>query len=239
MAIDVNPSLMAGIGSDGLPCEAPIIAFTEKFIEVEKIQLRKYIEENYSKIRDVKREFDNLNLELDEFPNLLHVLFISAFEHLIKKIEVQNEKILAVKIKEEQAKKVWKAAVKVVKDEEAVKLRLGEDLNNLVQESSNSQYTRLEELKRRLEALNPRRTSTSLILNSTSPTGNAPSQGKGVYVPTINVDNQQLVVDGEGQGKKKSLLIGKGGKGVGASPKGRGPLAPGWTGAGFDVDSRS
>lgn len=52
------------IGPDGLPREAPVIAYTEKIIEEEQLQLRKYIEENYSKIRDVERELGNLSLEM-------------------------------------------------------------------------------------------------------------------------------------------------------------------------------
>ncbi|KAL9225272.1 hypothetical protein vseg_001218 [Gypsophila vaccaria] len=242
------PSLTPEIGPDGLPREAPVIAYTEKFIEEEKVQLRKYIEENYSKIRDVEREFANLNLELKLTTGSKN----AAFEHLRKKIEVQNEKIHAAKIKEQEAKKVWEAALQVVKDEEAVKQKLCEDLNNLVQESSLSQYTRLEELKRRLEALNPGRASTCLMPNSTSGalpvaltqvngaagTGSAPSQGKDDNIPTISVENQPPTGDGEGRGKKKNLVHGRV-KGIGALPKGRGPSAPGWTGAGFDVDTRS
>ncbi|KAH9626066.1 hypothetical protein KSS87_001991, partial [Heliosperma pusillum] len=231
MANNVLPSLKPEIGPDGLAREAPIIAYTEKFIEAEKVQLKKYIEENYSKIRDVEREFANLNLELKLTTGSKN----AAFEHLRKKIEIQNENIREAKIKEEQAKKVWEAALQVVKDEEAVKQKLCEDLNNLVQESSNTQYMRLEELKRRLEALNPGRASTSLMPNSTSPSaipaalapevnrlaGNAPSQGKGDNVQTISVDNQSPVVDEEGRGKKKNQLPGRGGKGIGASLKGR------------------
>lgn len=239
---------MSEIGPDGLPREAPVIAYTEKIIEQEKIQLQKYIEENYSKIRDVEREFANLNLELKLSTGSKH----AAFEHLRKKIELQNEKIKAAKVKEEQAKKVWEAALKVVQDEEAVKQKLCEDLNQLVQESSNSQYARLEQLKRRLEALNPGRASTSIMpnimpndastaasmpeVNGAAP--NTPSQGNGENVPSINVHNQPPSVDGEGRGKKKSLLHGKG-RGIGALPKGRGPSATGWTGAGFDVDTGS
>ncbi|MFQ6638125.1 hypothetical protein Gotur_012616, partial [Gossypium turneri] len=82
-----------------------------------------------------------------------------------KKIEMSTERIRIAKEKEEQARKAWESASKALHDEEAIKQKLCEDLNNLVyffavQESSNSQFARLEELKRRLEALNPSKKST-------------------------------------------------------------------------------
>ncbi|GLT28572.1 hypothetical protein SLA2020_034940 [Shorea laevis] len=59
-----NPFLQPENGPDGLPREAPLIAYTEKIIEEEQLQLRKYIEENYSKICDVEREIANLTMEM-------------------------------------------------------------------------------------------------------------------------------------------------------------------------------
>ena len=90
----------------------------------------RYIEENYSKIRDVEREFGNLTLEmkLTAGPkkvgittnslslSLLYcllpiwltclILLSSALEHLRKKIEACTEKIHAAKLKEDEARKV-------------------------------------------------------------------------------------------------------------------------------------
>ncbi|KAL2324479.1 hypothetical protein Fmac_023537 [Flemingia macrophylla] len=159
-----NPSLLPEIGPDGLPKEAPVISYTEKIIEAEQLQLQKYIQENYSKIRDVERELANLSLEM----KLTAGPKKAALEHLRKKIEASTEKIRVAKLKEEQARKVWESASKVVRDEEAIKQKLCEDLSNLVQESSNSQFARLEELKRRLEALNPSRASTNLYQDGRS-----------------------------------------------------------------------
>ncbi|KAH7557541.1 hypothetical protein ACOSP7_027346 [Xanthoceras sorbifolium] len=254
-----NPSLQPEIGSDGLAREAPVFAYTEKVIEAEQLQLRKYIEENYSKIRDVERELTNLTLEM----KLTAGPKKAALEHLRKKIEMATERIRLAKQKEEQAKQAWEAASKVVKDEEEVKQKLCEDLSKLVQESSSSQFSRLEELKRRLEALNPSRASTSSPRDgkpmgpakiSTAPDAssvppaaepgagvaqNASSnQGNDGNVPGINGHNQQPNVEGEVRAKKKIQFHGRG-KGVGAVPKGRGSTAPGWTGAGFDVDGRA
>ncbi|KAK9291914.1 hypothetical protein L1049_019865 [Liquidambar formosana] len=185
----------------------------------------------------------------------------AALELLRKKIETSTERIRVAKLKEEEAQKAWEAASKAVKDEEAIKQKLCEDLNHLVHESSNSQFTRLEELKRRLEALNPSRVSTSishdvtsirpaqisttvdasLVPHTAEPAGgvfeNLSNQGNGGNVSVSNGHNQQPSVEGEGRGKKKSLIQGRG-KGIGAVPKGRGPPPPGWTGAGFDVDGR-
>ncbi|KAG6721092.1 hypothetical protein I3843_03G094800 [Carya illinoinensis] len=250
----INPSLRPEIGPDGLAREAPVIAYTEKIIEEEQLQLKKYIEENYSKIRDVERELANLNLEL----KLTAGPKKAALEHLRKKIEMSTERVHVAKLKEEQARKVWEAASKAVQDEEAIKQKLCEDLSQLVQESSTTQFSRLEELKRRLEALNPSRASTSVpldakpagtlqssaVVNAAVPqttepgaggTANVPNPGNGGNVAVTNGQNQQPSVEGEGRGKKKTLFQGRG-KGIGAVPKGRGPPAPGWTGAGFDVD---
>ncbi|KAK4758081.1 hypothetical protein SAY87_019382 [Trapa incisa] len=246
-----NPSLLPEIGPDGLPREASVIAYTEKIIEEEQLQLKKYIEENYSKIRDVERELANLTMEV----KLTAGPKKAALELLRRKIEMSTERIHAAKQKEEQAKKAWEAASKALKDEEANKQKLCEDLNSLVQESSNSQFSRLEELKRRLEALNPARSSTSVPtdvklmghaqgstpLGSSSsapqilePVDRAPQQGTNEKAVTTNGPTQQVPLEGEGRAKKKVHLQGRG-KGAGVVPKGRGASSSGWTGAGFDV----
>ncbi|KAA8539857.1 hypothetical protein F0562_026549 [Nyssa sinensis] len=260
MAADTKskPSLLPEIGPDGLPREASVIAYTEKIIEEEQLQLKKYIEENYSKIRDVERELENLTMEM----KLTAGPKKAALEHMRKKIEMSTERIRIAKLKEEQARKAWEAASKSVKDEEAIKQKLCEDLNNLVQESSNTQFARLEELKRRLEALNPSRSSTSVPYDekSVTPVQSSPAvdassvpstlertggvaenisnQGCDGNVPVMNGPNQQPSFEGQGRGEKKNLIQGRG-KGIGAIPKGRGSTTPGWTGAGFDVDSRN
>ncbi|XP_027366544.1 uncharacterized protein LOC113872872 [Abrus precatorius] len=252
-----NPSLLPEIGPDGLPKEAPVISYTEKIIEAEQLQLQKYIQENYSKIRDVERELANLTLEM----KLTAGPKKAALELLRKKIETSTERIRVAKLKEEQARKVWESASKVVRDEEAMKQKLCEDLSNLVQESSNSQFARLEELKRRLEALNPSRASTnpyhdgrsgsssqdstpqhgSSAPNATESSGGSaesvPNQGNGQRVVSTNGPYEQPHSEGEGRSKKKVNFQLKG-KGIGAVPKGR-SSTPGWTGAGFDVDART
>lgn len=63
------------------------------------------------------------------------------------------------------------------------------------------------------------------------------NQGNAGNVPTTNGSNQGPSLDVEGRVKKKTAIQGRG-KGIGAVPKSR-SAAPGWTGAGFDVDSRS
>ncbi|KAJ9539698.1 hypothetical protein OSB04_026204 [Centaurea solstitialis] len=246
--MSIDPSLTTEMGPDGLVRESPIIAHTEKMIEEEQLQLRKYIQENYTKIRDVERELTSLDMEM----KLTAGPKKAALEHMRKKIELSTEKIRIAKLKEEEAKKALEAASKVVKDEEALKQKLCDDLNNLVQESSNSQFARLEELKRRLEALNPRRsaynaTSASPVgpaLTTTSsaasvPNSAEPPTGSSKSVPNQSTEdnhNQKPVGDVEGRGKKKSAMQGRG-KGIGAVPKSR-ASTPGWTGAGFDVDGR-
>ncbi|KAI3704903.1 hypothetical protein L1987_75132 [Smallanthus sonchifolius] len=194
-----------------------------------------YIEENYSKIRDVERELSNLTMEM----KLTSEPKKAALEHMRKKIELSTERIRFAKLKEEEAKKAWEAASKAVKDEEALKQKLCEDLNNLVQESSNSQFARLEELKRRLEALNPRKSSAFIgtaesplaTASSDASVPNATELSKSVSNQTgVESNNQKTGGDVEGRGKKKNEMQGRG-KGIGAVPKNRGS---GWTGAGFD-----
>lgn len=226
-----NPPLVTEMGPDGLVRESPVIAHTERMIEEEQLQLRKYIDENYSKIRDVERELTNLTMEM----KLTAGPKKAALEHMRKKIEMSTERIRLAKLKEEEAKKALEAASKAVKDEEALKQKLCEDLNNLVQESSNSQFARLEELKRRLEALNPRR-ATAFLGTAENPVGPAltttsvdVSVPNGVEERTESSNNEKTSGDVEVKSKKKITMQGRG-KGIGAVPK-RGTS---WTGAGFD-----
>ncbi|XP_052481641.1 uncharacterized protein LOC105765585 isoform X2 [Gossypium raimondii] len=218
----------------------------------------RYIAENYSKIHDIERELANLTMEM----KLTAGPKKAALEHMRKKIEMSTERIRIAKENEEQARKAWESASKALHDEEAIKQKLCEDLNNLVQESSNSQFARLEELKRRLEALNPSKKSTfsdhdmkaigltqhaaTIGVSSvpqTTESGSTvsttvPHQGNGGNVQVMNGQNQLATNDGEVKGKKKNTFQGRG-KGIGAVPKSRGSAAPGWTGAGFDVDART
>ncbi|CAK8573587.1 unnamed protein product [Lathyrus sativus] len=242
-----NPLLRPEIGPDGLAREASVIGYTERSIEEEQLQLHKYIQENYSKIRNVERELANLTLEM----KLTAGPKKSALEHLRKKIEQSTEKIRVAKIKEEQARKAWESAVQAVKDEEAIKEKLCEDLSNLVQESSQSQFSRLEELKRRLEALNPSHVTTNHDGRSESTSQDSSSnpnarESSGGSAASVNTDqsngqkvavtdrpNQQPPNEGEGRNKKKVNFQLKG-KGIGAVSKGR-SSAHGWTGAGFDA----
>ncbi|XVF50728.1 hypothetical protein PTKIN_Ptkin04bG0126000 [Pterospermum kingtungense] len=203
-----NSALMLEIGPDGLARKAPIMAYTEKIIEEERLQLRKYIEENYSKIRDVERELANLTTEM----KLTAGPKKAAFEYMSKKIERSTERICIAKQKEEQARKV--------------------------QESSNSQFARLEELKRQLEALNPTRASTLSYQFNKQQNRALPNQGNCGNVPATGGQNQLPSIE-EVKEKKKSHFRGRA-EGIGALPKGKGSTASGgWTGAGFDVDARN
>ncbi|KAL5727779.1 aci13 [Ranunculus cassubicifolius] len=232
-----NP-LLPEIGPDGLARENPVIGYTERKIEEEQHSLQRYIQENYSKIRDVERELQNLTLEV----KLTSGPKKAALEHLRKKIEVATEKIRLAKIKEEEAKKVWEEAAKVVKDEEALKQKLCDDLNQLVQESSNTQFSRLEELKRRLEALNPSRPSVSGVQDVAPVQTSVPAQAATTetanknQVPAPAANGLPSQQQASSEGAKKKLFNPGRGKGLGFAPKGKGP---GWTGAGFDVDGRS
>ncbi|KAG6507258.1 hypothetical protein ZIOFF_032600 [Zingiber officinale] len=323
-----HPSLLIEIGPDGITRESPVIAYTERIIEAEKLQLKRYIQENYSKIREVEREFENLTLEL----KLTAGSKKAALEHLRKKIELSAEKIHAAKLKEEQAKKnastevagivvlllpylakgkslycmssdhlvysysrnqlvemqsigtswskdgvwllfltrfhavpfsfsgprahahmiAWEAAAQAVKNEEAIKLKICDDLNQLVQESTSTQFLRLEELKRRLEALNPSRISSDapdgkIIQQTPSNAAGLPTaanQSAPARVADANAaasssrpassdeKNQRVT---EMKDKKRVINSGRA-KGNMLLSKGRGS-GSGWTGSGFNVDS--
>ncbi|TVU31250.1 hypothetical protein EJB05_22931 [Eragrostis curvula] len=235
------PAWKPEIGPDGIARDSPVIAYTEKVILEEQLQLKKYIQENYSKIRDVEKELENLTLEM----KLTAGPKKAALEHLRKKVELSTERIRLAKVKEEQAKKAWEAAAQVVKDEEDAKQKLCDDLNHLVQESAASQYSRLEELKRRLESLNPSRVSVDVSgvaqhasINSVPQqpiTQNAAiANGRSSNaVEPASVGQPQRPSEPE---KKRRPNSGRGRGGVMILPKGRGGSASGWTGAGFDVD---
>ncbi|KAM0830654.1 hypothetical protein ACQ4PT_066067 [Festuca glaucescens] len=240
-----SPSLAPEIGPDGLARDSPVLAYTEKVIAEEQLQLKKYIQENYSKIRDVEKELENLTLEV----KLTSGPKKAALEHLRKKIEVSTERIRLAKVKEDEAKKAWEAAAQVVKEEEDAKQRLCDDLNRLVQESAASQYSRLEELKKRLECLNPVRASVDVCGINTAqqattnlvpqqPTSqnpaNATAPASDAHEPASIGQQHQRPAEAERK-RRPSNAGGRGRGGVMALPKGRGSSGSGWTGAGFET----
>ncbi|KAF8085280.1 hypothetical protein N665_0673s0010 [Sinapis alba] len=113
----------------------------------------------------------------------------------------------------------------------------------------NTQYARLEELKRRLEALNPNRSSTSIqqvhepetksVLDNSLAAANAnqthPVKTEGREKGGKEHGQRPATAEGESKSRKKPQIQGRG-RGIGImNNKGRG----GWTGAGFDVDGRT
>ncbi|XP_020582824.1 uncharacterized protein LOC110026281 isoform X2 [Phalaenopsis equestris] len=199
-----------------------------------------YIQENYSKIRDVERELENLTLEV----KLTAGPKKAALEHMRKKIELANERLRAAKLKEENAKRAWEAAVQVVKDEEAAKQILCDDLNKLVQESANTQYSRLEELKRRLEALNPSRVSSNFSdgkqVQPSHSNATAPQKEAQLAADSAGSKSTELASDGKNQQhevevreKKPTANPARGKKNI--ILKSRAASDSGWTGAGFDA----
>ena len=96
-----NGSIKSSL-SFGFMAASKATCYTEKIIKEEQLQLKKYIEENYSKIRDVERELKNLTMEM----KLTAGPKKAALEFLRKKIEASTERIRVAKLKEEQAGKV-------------------------------------------------------------------------------------------------------------------------------------
>ncbi|BBM97897.1 hypothetical protein Mp_1g09270 [Marchantia polymorpha subsp. ruderalis] len=249
----VPPSFVPNIGADGLATDVPIISYTEKILEEKELKLKQYIQDNYSKIRNVEKELATLALEV----KLTAGPKKHALEHLRKMIEASTEKIKAAKLKEEQTKKAWEAAEKAVQAEEAYKQRLCEDLNRLVQESAAAQYTRLEDLTRRLEALNPppkeassqesvvdSTTTTppqqSAVLEAQQPGGSGNSQEEAVHLEqrTQTKGRTQYVTMGQhismGRGRGRTTPGGRS-KGALVLQGSKSNEAAGWTGAGFNV----
>ncbi|KAK3145291.1 hypothetical protein QOZ80_4AG0326820 [Eleusine coracana subsp. coracana] len=146
------------------------------------------------------------------------------------------------------AEEAWEAAAQVVKDEEDAKQKLCDDLNHLVQESAASQYSRLEELKKRLESINPSRASIDVsgVNNTQHATINSVPQqpmtqnAASATSPLSNAVEPATVGQpqrpSEPEKKRKPPNTGRGRGGVMILPKGRGAPSSGWTGAGFDVD---
>ncbi|KAA3470514.1 Actin cytoskeleton-regulatory complex PAN1 [Gossypium australe] len=218
-----NRALEPEIGPDGLAREAPVIAYTEKIIEEERVQLKKYIEENYSKI---------------------------PLEHMRKKIEMSTERIRIAKQKEEQTRKVQESSNSQFARLEELKRAspLSSHVSFLVILSyyTTSSSCSIQYFYGDVKAIGLTQGAATMESSSVSQTtdlrptfsDNVPNLGNGGNVPAMNVHNKLPTNDGELKGTKKSHFHGRG-KGIGAVPKGSGSTAPGWTGAGFDVDGRT
>ncbi|CAK0734975.1 hypothetical protein CVIRNUC_000510 [Coccomyxa viridis] len=127
-----------------------VLNFSEKIIEEKERHLRECIQNNYSRIKDVERELSGLQMQL----KLSTGPKKSALMMLRKKIEVQNDRVLAARAAQKAAKKVFEAADETLKEEDAVKERLCSELNMLVQQSAHAQLEKLEQLTARLERMN-------------------------------------------------------------------------------------
>ncbi|CAM6020412.1 unnamed protein product [Sphagnum balticum] len=247
----------SGPGSTAFLADDPKMAYTEKVLEEKEQMLRKYIQDNYSKIQNVERELASLAMEV----KLTAGPKKAALEHLRKLIEISSEKIKSARLKEEQAKKVWEAAVKVVEAEESNKQRLCDDLKCLVQQSAEAQYSRLEDLTQRLEALNPELRGDAAQLLAAGVQKNSSDSN----VPHLHANQQSPhngstpEPDGQGEGLDKDHSVGHSTPPVSHGqhvpvPRVRGQVAGRirgslrlgrsksgteggeWTGAGFDVD---
>ncbi|KAG2493530.1 hypothetical protein HYH03_008344 [Edaphochlamys debaryana] len=123
--------------------------YSQKAIEQKEKELMESIARNYGRIREVERELSNLQLQL----KLTAGPKKQALEMLRKKIETQNEKVVAVRAKHTAAKATYERLDAELKKEEAVKDQLCDELNMLVQQAARAQMDKLEELKTHLEAL--------------------------------------------------------------------------------------
>ncbi|CAL5225456.1 g8276 [Coccomyxa viridis] len=127
-----------------------VLNFSEKIIEEKERHLRECIQNNYSRIKDVERELSGLQMQLKLSTGPKR----SALMMLRKKIELQNERVLAARERQKAAKKVFEATDEALKEEDAAKERLCSELNMLVQQSAHAQLEKLEQLTARLERMN-------------------------------------------------------------------------------------
>ncbi len=125
-------------------------------------QLKGLINKNYSRIKDVEKELAGLQLQL----KLTSGPKRSALEMLRKKIEAQNEKVLAARKNQQRARAMAASAEEVLAAEERVKDKLCQELNLLIQESAHAQLDKLDQLTRRLELLNRDLTVAEVDLSS-------------------------------------------------------------------------
>eukprot|EP01026_Neomeris_dumetosa_P037686 TRINITY_DN3054_c0_g1_i5.p1 TRINITY_DN3054_c0_g1~~TRINITY_DN3054_c0_g1_i5.p1 ORF type:complete len:283 (-),score=41.99 TRINITY_DN3054_c0_g1_i5:215-1063(-) len=137
----------------------------EKIIEQKERELQEAIMRNYSKIKDAESELTNLQLQL----KLTAGPKKSALELIRKKIEQQNEKVVAAREKMFTAKKVYEAAEADLKAEESVKEELCQELNLLVHQSAKLQLDKLEQLTQRIENLNSSITRNPSLTSSDPP----------------------------------------------------------------------
>mmetsp|Transcript_15726 Transcript_15726/g.44002 ORF Transcript_15726/g.44002 Transcript_15726/m.44002 type:complete len:343 (+) Transcript_15726:242-1270(+) len=121
----------------------------EKMIEEKEMQLRSVIQENYSRIRDVEKELQDLQMQL----KLTAGPKRSVLEMLRRKIEDQNNKVVREREKVQKAKQVLDGAEESLKKEQDIKDQLCQELNLIVQQSAHAQLDKLEQLTARLEQL--------------------------------------------------------------------------------------
>lgn len=122
----------------------------ERLINAKERELQGVIASNYSRVRDVERELSQLQLQLKITAGPKR----SALEHLRKKIELQNIKVVAARDRNRVAKQAAKVAEESLQAEEKVKNQLCQELNTLVQQSAHAQLDKLDQLMQRLQILN-------------------------------------------------------------------------------------
>ncbi|KAK9790110.1 hypothetical protein WJX73_008949 [Symbiochloris irregularis] len=122
----------------------------EKMIEAKERELQGCIALNYTRVREVEKELAQLQLQLRITAGPKR----SALEMIRKKIELQNAKVVMARDRHKAAKQAMQAAEKDLSQEEAIKQRLCDELNVLVQQSATAQLDKLDQLTQRLNFLN-------------------------------------------------------------------------------------
>eukprot|EP01025_Chloroclados_australasicus_P036825 TRINITY_DN3749_c0_g1_i3.p2 TRINITY_DN3749_c0_g1~~TRINITY_DN3749_c0_g1_i3.p2 ORF type:complete len:283 (-),score=48.34 TRINITY_DN3749_c0_g1_i3:1612-2460(-) len=190
--------------------------YNEKIIEQKEKELQDAILRNYSKIKDAESELTNLQLQL----KLTAGPKKSALELLRKKIESQNDKVVAAREKVAAAKKIYDAAEAELKAEEGAKDALCQELNLLVHQSTKLQLDKLEQLTQRIESLstqivkNPSTSSTDLPISSPHGVVDQTSEQKAIVVEAQKQIVAQKTPAQQALASRKATMVqSKGGQG--------------------------
>ena len=121
----------------------------ERQLEAREKALRKIIERNFSKTREVERELLLLRRDMDLTSGSRKL----ALEHMRCKIEAASERVSLARSRKVAAEAALQIASDSLSSEENQKTGLQEDMSTLICQNSQAQHARLAELTDRLEAL--------------------------------------------------------------------------------------
>ncbi|KAG1674199.1 hypothetical protein FOA52_013819, partial [Chlamydomonas sp. UWO 241] len=124
--------------------------YSQQVLEAKDRELRELVLRNFSRIHEVTRELQQLQQQVQMTSGPKR----QALELMRRKIEAQNEKCVAVRARHSVAKAAFDLVDAELQGEEAEKTRLCDELNILIQSSTELQLQKMEELRVHLTSLN-------------------------------------------------------------------------------------